>query len=160
MRINKHNCIRLFELIAETGTGRNVCRTSPFDLGRATATVPIGSLGDATEAPRCERCEEIHKARCCNHLRLLNITSNGQLGQPNMTDELRVMRGKLRYTPTHAEQQEPMKSARRAKSLGWLRMALYTVHGQLHGQFQPIRRCHDREVLSNSVMALGRGKPR
>ncbi len=26
---------------------------------------------------RCERCEKIHKARCCNHLRLLN----GQLGQ-------------------------------------------------------------------------------
>ena len=30
---------------------------------------------------RCERCEDIHKARCCNHLRLLNIISNAQPGQ-------------------------------------------------------------------------------
>jgi hypothetical protein len=29
---------------------------------------------------RCQRYEKIHKARCRNHLSLLNVTSNGQLG--------------------------------------------------------------------------------
>ena len=34
--------------------------------------------------PRCERRRKIHKTRCCNHLRLLNIPSNGQAGQPKL----------------------------------------------------------------------------
>ena len=39
--------------------------------------------GDSNPRPHhCERGKQIHKTRCCNHLRLLNITSNGQLGQP------------------------------------------------------------------------------
>ena len=32
--------------------------------------------------PRCERGRKFHKTRCCNHLRLLDISLNGQLGQP------------------------------------------------------------------------------
>src|SRR5467141_3424029 len=32
--------------------------------------------------PRCERGGKIHKAWCCDHLRLLKVALNGQLGQP------------------------------------------------------------------------------
>jgi hypothetical protein len=36
--------------------------------------------------PRCQRGKQIHKAWCCNHLRLLKVALNGQLGQPGLLD--------------------------------------------------------------------------
>ena len=38
--------------------------------------------GSNRRPPRCERGGKIHKAWCCNHLRLLKVALNGQLGQP------------------------------------------------------------------------------
>jgi hypothetical protein len=46
---------------------------------------------------------------------LIDLEINGAPGEIRTPDPL-VRRGKLRYTPTHAVQQEPMKSARKAKS--------------------------------------------
>ena len=51
----------------------------------STGPLESGGRGDSTpRPPRCERRRKIHKTRCCNHLRLLNIPSNGQARQPKL----------------------------------------------------------------------------
>jgi hypothetical protein len=53
-------------------------------LGRGNFEIWWTKGDSSPRLPRCERRRKIHKTRRCNHLRLLNIPSNGQAGQPKL----------------------------------------------------------------------------